>query len=421
MSSPWDSPSWKEAAQAYAAERAAEPTNGGTHWQDNLIMPEPKIAHPLPILENACIALELAPAFHGKFGWDEMLCAPMIFQSEPRQITDEDVTAVQRFLQRAGMRRIGHIPVHQAIRCVCQQRPYHPVRDYLERVEQEHDNEQRLETWLSRYLGVAETGYSNTIGRMFMIAMVARIFEPGCKADHMLVLEGPQGKKKSMACQVLATEPYFSDALRDIENKDASIHMRGKWLIEHSEMHAVGRAAATALKAFMSRTHEKFRPPYLREDVSEPRQCVFVGTSNKDQYLRDETGGRRFWPVKCGTIDIEGLKADRDQLFAEAVIAYRGGESWWPSAEFEAEHIVPEQEKRYEADEWDSLIGDYLDNRLLGAKAAIPQLAKEALGLDAARLGMLEQKRIAAILTRLGWTRRVSNSKRWWEKLTSDA
>jgi predicted P-loop ATPase len=413
MSSPWDHPDWKAAAEEYAAQRHNGPSTP-THWKDHCIMPEPKIPHPLPILENACIALELAPQFHGKFGWDEMLAAPMIFQSEPRQVTDDDVTEVQRFLQREGLRRIGHIPVHQAIHNICRKHKYHPVRDYLRSLQ--WDDVQRTFVFAHRYLGCDESIYSSRIGQMWLIAMVARIFDPGCKADHMVVLEGPQGIKKSMACQVLATEPYFSDHLPDITSKDASISMRGKWLIEHSEMHAVGRAEATALKAFMSRTHEKFRPPYLREDVREPRQCVFVGTSNKDQYLRDETGGRRFHPLKCGDIDIESLKADRDQLFAEAVMLFEQGEPWWPDPAFEAEHIAPQQEARYEADEWDVLIGDYIEHRLLGEKLTIPQLAKEALGLDASRLGMVEQKRIAAILIRRGWVRRISHSKRWWEQ-----
>lgn len=281
-------------------------------------MPEPKVVQPLAILENACIALERAPHFHSMFGWDEMAAGPMIFNSDPRPLTDDDVTNVQRWLQReGGMRRIGQIPTHQAIRNVALQHKYHPVRDYLD--SQRWNGEVDARNWLTTYLGVEPTPYTVAIGTMFIVSMVARIYRPGCKADHMLVLEGPQGALKSTACKVLATEQYFSDALRDIESKDASIHLRGKWLVEHSEMHAIGRVEATALKAFMSRTHEKFRPPYLREDVTEPRQCVFVGTSNKDAYLRDETGGRRFWPVKCGGIDIATLERDRNQLFAHAV------------------------------------------------------------------------------------------------------
>jgi predicted P-loop ATPase len=236
----------------------------------------------------------------------------------------------------------------------------------------------------------------------------------------MMVLEGPQGARKSTACAVLGGG-WFSDNLPPVQQDAVRVsqHLRGKWLIEIAEMHAMGKAESAELKAFISRTVETYTPKYARHEVKEPRQCVFVGTTNQAAYLRDETGGRRFWPVRVGAVDTAALRRDRDQLFAEAVHLYGSGTRWWPDGAFEAEHIRPEQDARFEADAWEQAIGDWLDARPTSGDGPVTVLrvAREALLIELPKIGTTDQRRIAAALARLGWEMKRSNGIRRWVKM----
>ena len=333
---------------------------------------------PLSVLANALIVIRAE--MPGVFAHDEMLRVPLVIQPlepepgfTPRPCTDVDVGVVQERLQHLGLKRISKDVVHQAVDICAYESRFHPARDYLENLK--WDGTPRLSKLFPGYFGSNGTDYTCAIGSMFMISMVARILTPGCKADHMPVIEGPQGTLKSTACQILGG-PWFSDSLPDVATgKDVSQHLRGKWLIEVAEMHAMGRAEAAQLKAFISRTAERYRPSYGRKEVIEPRQCVFVGTTNKDSYLRDETGGRRFWPVKAGAINVDALARDRDQLFAEAVARFREGAKWWPDKDFERQHIQPEQAARYEGDAWEETIAAYLDKH---DKVTVSEVARDS-------------------------------------------
>jgi predicted P-loop ATPase len=364
-----------------------------------------------PNLANAMLALRSAPEITDAFVYDDMLRAPLLTRElplvdsadatdpglYPRAVRDTDVSQLQEWLQHCGLPKIGRETMHQAVEQRAQERAFHPVRDYLDGLT--WDGTPRLNHWLVDYLGAAPSAYSTGIGRMFLVMMVVRIYRPGVKADYLIVFEGEQGAGKSRACRTLAGE-WFSESLPDIRHKDASQHLRGKWLIEVAELSAIGRAEAEALKAYISRQDERYRAAYGRKEVIEPRQCVFVGTTNKSVYLKDETGARRFWPVKVGRIDIESLARDRDQLFAEAVISYREDGQWWPDADFERQHIKPEQDARYEADAWEQLIADYIAGR---ARVTVTEVAKEVLFIETARIGTAEQRRIGGILANLKW------------------
>jgi predicted P-loop ATPase len=367
----------------------------------------------LPILANVALALRSAPELREAFSYDELQRLVIVDRelplaegadsrataTPPRPLADGDVSQVQEWLQWQGMPKVGRDTVHQAIALRAQERAFHPVRDYLEQLS--WDGVERLASWLPRYLGAMPSPYAAAIGRMFLIAAVARIMHPGCKADYVLVLEGAQGAGKSRACSVLGGE-WFSDSLPDVtRDKDAAQHLRGKWILEISELSAIGRAETEALKSFISRPVERYRPPYGREEVLEPRQCVFVGTTNRSTYLGDDTGARRFWPVRVGEIDVASLAADRDLLFAEALTAYRAGQQWWPDTDFEREHIRPEQDARFENDAWEPAVVSFLMGR---ERVQVSEVARDALGIETARIGTKEQRRIVAILSGLGWT-----------------
>ena len=367
----------------------------------------------LPILANVALVLRSAPELREAFTFDELqrqiivdrelpLAAgaePRDAAAPPRPFSDADASQVQEWLQHAGLPKIGRETVHQAIGLRAQERAFHPVREYLDALA--WDGVMRLDGWLARYMGAEHSPYVSAIGRMFLIAAVARIVQPGAKCDYVLVFEGPQGAGKSRACAILGA-PWFSDSLPDVSrDKDAAQHLRGKWIVEISELSAIGRAEAEALKSFISRPVERYRPPYGREEVVEPRQCVFIGTTNRSTYLGDEAGGRRFWPVRVGMVDVAALATDRDQIFAEAVAAFRSGAQWWPDAHFERDHIRPQQEERFEADAWESVIALFLTGR---SRVQVSEVAREALLLETAKIGTKEQRRIAAILSRLGWT-----------------
>ena len=390
-------------------------------WQDFLQLDDR--GQSIPNLANALTALRKAPEMAGVVAYDDMLRHTILLrtvpasragQSTPRPIEDSDVAAIQEWLQRHGLRRLGKEVAAQAVDLVAREARFHPVRDYLNGLR--WDGVPRISTWLSYHLGADPTPYTAAIGRWVLIAAVARIMRPGCKADYMVVLEGEQGARKSTACAILGGK-WFSDSLPDVTTgKDVAVHLNGKWLIEVAEMSALGKAEAAALKAFITRNTERYRPPYGREEVIAPRQCLFIGTTNKSMYLRDETGGRRFWPVKVGTIDTNALRHDRDQLFAEALVAFEGGEHWWPDGDFEVEHIRPEQEARFEAAPWEDAIRTFLEPR---HRVTVPEIARDCLGTELTRQDVRDSRRITAVLERAGWAAQRNREGRFWQPLRS--
>jgi putative DNA primase/helicase len=273
---------------------------------------------------------------------------------------DDDDAAFQVWLQERGIGVRSRGTIAAPVALDAKERPHHPVLEYLNRTR--WDGTPRLDTWLMGYLDCqGPPDYLRAVGRAWMISAVARVREPGCQADHVLVLEGPQGAGKSRTARTLAVQPeWFAGDLPDLANKDALLQLHGRWIIELGELAAIRRAELERIKGFITQPVDVYRPPYARRALTIPRQCVFIATTNESEYLRDKTGNRRFWPVLVGRIDLDALARDRDQLWAEALAAYESGESWHLTGAVLALAEV-QQAERVQRTELEERVASYLD------------------------------------------------------------
>lgn len=375
-------------------------------------------------LRNTAWVVKHDHKFQGVHWFNEMTRSEVLRNGNDNQyylVDDVYFINTQHYIQENhSIRTVGIDNVRHAILADCHLHKYHPVRKGLSSLK--WDKKERIVDWTVKYLGAESSPYNCAIGAMFLVSMVARILKPGCKCDHMMVLEGEQGIGKSTVCKILFGQ-YFSDYLPDISTKDACDHVSKFWGIEIAEMHVFNRAETAALKSFISRTHEQYRPPYGRMEVTWPRQCVFMGTTNQELYLKDETGGRRFWPVKCGTIDLDALKRDRNQLLAEAFHCFGQGWNWWPDRHFEQTYIKPEQTKRQEFDEWQNIIKDNFSAIIKKEKTTVKEIYQVVLAMGVNKLpSAVEASRISKILKGLGGTYHRDGKGRYWNlsKVTLD-
>jgi predicted P-loop ATPase len=364
-----------------------------------------------PLLANLILFLRHHPKWQGVFGFDQF-SARVVIRKRPSWgdevpdavWTDHHESLARVWFQREDINATAG-DVGRAVQAVARDNPFHPVRDYYDALV--WDGTPRLDEWLATYLRADNTAYTRAIGSRFLISAVARIYQPGCKVDHMLVLEGRQGRQKSEALRALAVEDaWFTDRLSHVTSKDAALETAGVLLIEIAEMDALTRATPSAIKAFLTRRSDRFRPPYGKHPINLPRQCVFAGTINpiSGGYLNDPTGSRRIWPVSChGMIDRNGIERDRDQLWAEAVCRYKGGAKWWLETPDLEGLATTEQEMRFRVDPWNAPIEKWLQSR---KDASITDVLEHALGIAAANQTHSASIRVASILTELGFTKR---------------
>ncbi len=235
---------------------------------------------------------------------------------------------------------------------------YNPVLDLIH--AEKWDGTERLEHWLTDVYEVAERPYTRLIGKCFIMGLVKRALQPGCKFDYMLIIKGEQGLKKSTAFRALAY-PFFTDNAIRMGDKDSLMAMQLVWIAESAELESLNKSETTQIKQFLSAQEDMFRPPYGSQLIRAKRHSVNVGTTNADTFLKDATGDRRFWPLEVQVVNEEVLAEQRLQLFAEALHRLEAGERFWPSREEERELVFPEQEPFKRTDTWEDMIDAYVN------------------------------------------------------------
>jgi len=363
---------------------------------------------------NLMLYLQHLPFFGKKLRYNEL--ADNV-EWQGRAFADTDYVDIRVLLEK------GRLPFDrkELAECVSRAARFHsfnPVTAYLNGLR--WDGKDRLDRWLVEGLGAADIPIIRSFGRMFMVSAVARALDPGCQVDTVLILEGEQGIRKSSAISVLFGEEYVHHGLTVFKGQEAGLSLQGRWAIDLGELAGFEKREMRTIKDFLTRRTDNYRPVYGRHVTDRPRRVVFIGQTNETDYLDDPTGGRRFWPVACRSVNIPFLARNRDQLWAEALHRYRAKEPWWIEKGSDLDRLATyEQRSRYRQDVWALDIEKYLDSDEVHKKGCV--LVKDilnALGFKSDRRDASGEMRVAGHLRFLQWTRarrRVEgNNAQWW-------
>ncbi len=370
---------------------------------------------------NVSQAIKYHPLLRGKLAFNEFTQTICWLDSPPFEINrkrekelktkgyiefeETDISEIIDILSKEFQWTLSKERVIDKIKALAIKRPFHPLQDYLNSLT--WDRKPRLENWLSTYLGAEDNKYNRLVGKFFLLSAVARVFTPGCKQDLLFILEGEQGKKKSTALRILAGEEWFTDAPVNIENKDFYLQIKGKWIVELAELDALLRLEPSKIKAILSASVDRYRPPYGKKAIDIPRGCIFTGTSNLYEYIKDYSGGRRFIPIRVGEIKIEELHKDKEQLWAEATYKYLYGTEeerrYYPLGE-EYNILKIEQELRAESDPWVEEIAQWIKEK---KEVTTKEILKDCLGISTKEIRRGHSTRIGLILlNKLGWRKK---------------
>jgi len=364
--------------------------------------------------ENVFVYLTQHPDWEGVLGFNEfsrriMKLKPPPFESTPGEWATEDDYKLGMWLAHdRGLVIKSDAMLVSAVAMAAYTNKFHSVVDWLESLPP-WDGTDRLEYFLADCTGCRQSDYSMLVGLYFMIGMIARVYQPGCPMQYVMILEGEQGIGKSTFWRILAGE-WFQDTPLNLDNKDAYLQLEGIWLYEIAELDSINRSGTSTVKAFITQNNDRFREPYGRRVVDWPRQVVFVGTTNHYEYFKDSTGNRRFWPIKALSINRTLLAGMREQLFAEALHRYRKGEPWHPTQEQENTYFIPQQDHRRIDDPWLNALPEWLNNvdrRLINEFTAL-EILHDCFKVQIDKVDNYNQQamRIARLMQELGWQKK---------------
>jgi predicted P-loop ATPase len=334
---------------------------------------------------------------------DKLLIGGQSIGEYAGELSDHTCLVVRRMIEEHYEFDPGREKMFDAAVQLCLEHRFDPIVDYLDSLK--WDGVNRVDRWLTTYLGAADTALNQAIGRIALVAQVRRAKQPGCKFDQIITLEGPEGGLKSSALAVLAggSENFSDQTILGKDDKEQQELLRGVWVYEIADLSNIRKAEVEHVKAFASRTHDRARPAYGRTVINLPRRGVIWASTNNSGYLKSQTGNRRFWPFAVGRIDIEGLKRDRNQLFAEAVKLEAFGmpitlpeELWGAAAE--------QQERRREVDPWEDALREVRGTLVGGERRVFTrELLEINLSIPKERQHNQHTKRVADCMRILGW------------------
>lgn len=366
-------------------------------------------------LDNVIRCIENDPELQDHIWYDEFLDAICTdWQGVRRKWRDSDDIMLQLYMQRyIGMDKISASACHDAAHMAAMRNVKNECQEWLKSLQ--WDDTCRLAYLMSEGFGAANTPYTQAVGLCFILSMVNRVMNPGCKVDSVPVFEGGQGIGKSTALGILGGK-WFVECHESVLTKDFYGVLDGHMLVEISEMHSFTRSEVERVKGIISCQVDRYRRAYGRNTEDHPRQTVLACTTNRDDWQRDDTGARRFLPILCGEINLEWLRNNRDNLFAEAMYLFTQDAPWWNIPEDEQRH---ETERRREVDPWEDAISKFLIGK---TEITLPEIAIDCLKIEQQRFDTGLSKRIARILRMNGWKLSIQwiNGKttRKWVSLT---